>query len=88
MALFMDRQFEAITELVEANIHAIDMHPDILVIWAYLKSKDGEKNDAKDYWEIATNRGFDLANKRWVSQLPKDLKDDLENTLKTISDLH
>ncbi len=88
LALFMDRQFEAITELVEANIHAIDMHPDILVIWAYLKSKDGEKNEAKAYWEIATNRGFDLANKRWVSQLPKDLKDDLENTLKTISDLH
>ena len=88
LALFMDRQFEAITELVEANIHAIDMHPDILVIWAYLKSKDGEKNEAKDYWEIATNRGFDLANKRWVSQLPKDLKDDLENTLKMISDLH
>ena len=52
------------------------------------KSKYGEKKEAKNYWEIATNRGFELKNKRWVSQLPKDLKEDLEATLKTISSLY
>ena len=88
VALFMDKQFEAIVELVRANIHAIDMHPDILVIWAYIKSKYGEKKEAKNSWEIATNRGFELKNKRWVSQLPKDLKEDLETTLKTISSFY
>ncbi len=88
LALFMDQQFEAIIELVRANIHAIDMHPDILVIWAYIKSKYGEKKEAKNSWEIATNRGFELKNKKWVSQLPKDLKEDLEATLKTISSLY
>jgi lipocalin len=88
LALFMDQQFEAIIELVRANIHAIDMHPDILVIWAYIKSKYGEKKEAKNSWEIATNRGFELKNKRWVSQLPKDLKEDLETTLKTISSFY
>ena len=62
--------------------------PDILVIWAYIKSKYGEKKEAKNSWEIATNRGFELKNKRWVSQLPKDLKEDLETTLKTISSFY
>ena len=88
LALFMDGQFEEITGLVKAKIHATDMHPDILIIWAYLKSKNGQKKEAEDYWKRATNNGFELEKRRWVSQLPKDLRGDLETTLTTISDLN
>ena len=35
-----------IAELVNAKIDATDMHPDILIIWAYLKFKNGEKKEA------------------------------------------
>lgn len=85
LALFMNRQFEEIAELVNAKIDATDMHPDILIIWAYLKFKNGDKKEAEGYWERATNIGFELDKRRWVSQLPKDLKKDLETTLTTVS---
>ena len=81
----MSRQFEEIAELVNAKIDATDMHPDILIIWAYLKFKNGDKKEAEGYWERATNIGFELDKRRWVSQLPKDLKKDLETTLTTVS---
>jgi len=81
----MNRQLKEIAELVNAKIDATDMHPDILIIWAYLKFKNGDKKEAESYWERATNIGFELDKRRWVSQLPKDLKKDLETTLTTVS---
>ena len=58
LALFMDRRFEEIAELVNAKIDATDMHPDILTIWAYLKSKNGDKKEAGDYWKRATTVSY------------------------------
>ena len=79
---------ELIIDFIEAKIDVADMHPDILIIWAYLKSKNGDKKEAGDYWKRATNTGFELEKRRWVSQLPNDLKKDLENTLTTVSNLY
>ena len=59
--LLEDDQTEEIITLVSDTINAVDVPPSLLILFAFLESKNGNDAKAKDYYNRALKAG-------WISQ--------------------